>query len=457
MKIIFSKKKEKDFNILNLYLDDKNKKNNIEKIEFLNFKIEKEYNRRQFISLIRKIIQKVKTFEYENISFNYEQFKNIKVFDLNNFERAKILVENVILAEYKYDIYLSKKTKRIKNILIFGSFFEDEKKGFAEGEIIANSMNFARDLANTPGRDMTPTILTNIVKKEFKNKKKLKIKTLSKTDTKKIKMGLFNAVGQGSDEPSKFIIIEYFNGEKSQKPIVLIGKGITYDSGGLNLKPTGGLEDMHMDMTGGAVVLGVLKAIVKLNIKKNVIVLIPAVENAISGSAYRPGDIIKSMSGKSVFIGNTDAEGRLILADAITYAKKYKPSIIIDIATLTGASIGVIGKKASIILSNNNDLIKNIKDLGEKTGDYVWDLPLWDEFSNDMKTDFAEINNISKNKGGGAITAAIFIYEFIKDHQKDIKWLHIDIAPRMDSADHDYLEKGATGEPLRLLLEYIRT
>jgi leucyl aminopeptidase len=216
---------------------------------------------------------------------------------------------------------------------------------------------------------MTPTILANETKKIFKGIKKIKIKILEDSETKKLKMGLYNSVGMGSVEKSKFIIVEYLAGKKSEKPIILIGKGVTFDNGGNNLKPDGG-KSMQMDMTGGATVLGALYSIAKLGLKKNVVVLVPAVENLLSGAATKTGDIITSMSGKTVKINNTDAEGRLVLADAITYSKKYNPEYIIDVATLTGAALMAVGQRASIVMSNNLDMENNIRNFGEKVGDY---------------------------------------------------------------------------------------
>jgi leucyl aminopeptidase len=296
--------------------------------------------------------------------------RKVNVKNLSDFERAKIFVENLIIGEYKFDKYLSKKDGRISEILVFGKFNKDEKKIIKEAEIVADSVNLARNFANEPGGSMTPTILANEVKKLFKNEKKVKVKILEEAETKKLGMGLFNSVGAGSAEKSKFIIVEYKGGKSNEKPIVLVGKGVTFDTGGTNLKPGDGLLGMNMDMTGGAVVISAFQALVKMEVKKNLIILVPAVENSISGSATRPGDIIKSLSDKTVQINNTDAEGRLILADAITYAKKYKPETLIDVATLTGAALMAVGQRASVVISNDTDLENKIRETGEKVGDY---------------------------------------------------------------------------------------
>ncbi len=456
MKIKFTKKASKSNKIINLFFEEEEKQTNKNGIEFLNFKIKKEkLNIRKYIKLVRSIIKKYKN-ENENIAFDYAQFRKLDIEGVDEFWKAKLFIENLILAEYKFDKYLTKKSKELKSVEIFGDFSSEEKKGFSEGQKVADATNWARDLSNEPGGSITPTILLKEIEKKFSKTKTVKIKSLNETQTKKLKMGLYNAVGQGSKEKSQFIIAEYLNGKKNEKPIVLIGKGITYDTGGINLKLSGLLE-MHMDMMGGATVIGALKAVADLGIKKNVIVIVPAVENSISGSAYRPGDILTSMSGKTVYVNNTDAEGRLVLADAITYAKKYNPSCVIDVATLTGASLVALGMKASAVFSKDKELVDQIFELGEKTGDYNWQLPLWEEYEEDVKNDFADVDNVGKVKSyGGAITAATFLYTFAKDYDKSIKWMHIDNAPRMASIPSDELEAGSTGEPVRLLVEFIK-
>lgn len=369
MKIKYTKKFDEKFRQINFYQKDEEKKNDSEKEKFLNFKIEEKYTRRKFILLIRSVIQRAKQHKQEKISFDYEQLRKIKVYDLTENERAKIFVENLIIAEYKFDKYLSKKDGRIKEILIFGDFSKSEKDAFKEAEIVGESVSFARDLANETGGVMTPTVLANTVKKTFKEFKNVKVKIIEEAEAKKIGMNLFLSVGEGSREKSKFIIIEYKGGKANEKPVVLVGKGITFDTGGLNLKPDGG-KDMNRDMTGGAVSIASLYGAVKLGLKRNVVVIVPAAENAISGSATRPGDIIKSLSGKTVQINNTDAEGRLVLADGIAYAKKYKPEILIDVATLTGAALVAVGQRASVVMSNDLELENKIRTVGEKVGDY---------------------------------------------------------------------------------------
>jgi leucyl aminopeptidase len=271
-------------------------------------------------------------------------------------------------------------------------------------------------------------------------------------------MGLLQVVGTGADDAPRFIIIEYWGAGKTNKkakPIVLVGKGITYDTGGLNVKPSGSMHDMHLDMSGGASVIGAISAIAELGLKKNVIGLIPAAENSVSATSMRAGDIATSLSGQTVEILHTDAEGRLVLADALTYAQKhYEPALMVDIATLTGAALVALGQHASAIMTKNETLQERLVKLGEESGDLVWPLPLWDEYKSSLKSSRADISNIATNfsRWGGAIEGGTFLSHFV---EKNIPWVHIDIAPRMDAITSDKLTKGATGEPVRLLVQLI--
>lgn len=236
---------------------------------------------------------------------------------------------------------------------------------------------------------------------------------------------------------------------------MLVGKAITFDSGGLDVKPFPFMTEMHMDMSGGAAVAYSIVLAAKLGINKKIIGLIPIAENMPSGESFRPGDILKSMSGKTIEIGNTDAEGRLILADALSYAERYDPRIVFDIATLTGAAEVALGERASAIFSRDEKLINTVKKMGEESGDYVWPLPLWEEYSSDIKGNYADINNL-RSKGdwryGGAIHGAAFLAEFA---EKLPKWMHIDIVPRMTATHDEFLAKGAAGTPVRLLVKIL--
>ncbi|MCA9362085.1 leucyl aminopeptidase family protein, partial [Candidatus Kaiserbacteria bacterium] len=245
--------------------------------------------------------------------------------------------------------------------------------------------------------------------------------------------------------------------DKKKAPIALIGKGITYDTGGLNVKPSGFMHDMHMDMSGGAAMIGTMRAIAKLGIKKNVIAVIAAAENSVSRDAMRAGDIATAMNGKTVEILHTDAEGRLVLADAMTYAEKYySPRAMLDAATLTGASLAALGQHTSAVLTKDKALADTLVELGEDTGDLMWPLPLWDEYKQSLKSYRADISNIAYNfsRFGGCIEGGTFLSYFAP---KKTPWAHLDIAPRMESIPSDKLAKGATGEPVRLLVKFVET
>jgi leucyl aminopeptidase len=274
-------------------------------------------------------------------------------------------------------------------------------------------------------------------------------------------MGGIIGVARGSSERPRFIVAEYLAGRKKERPIVLVGKGVTFDTGGLNLKPEQGMGEMHMDMSGGAAVIHIISALARLKIKKNIVGLVPAVENMPSGSSYHPGDMLKTMSGKTIEVLNTDAEGRIILADALAYAQKfYSPRLVIDIATLTGAAISALGQRASAIFTNTPRLENILRETSEQTGDFVWPLPLWEEYEEEIKGTFGDVANIGKTRNGGAITAAVFLWQFIKEapnhsDKKPTPWVHLDIAPRMTTIDGEYLSKGAAGASINLLTQFL--
>jgi len=227
---------------------------------------------------------------------------------------------------------------------------------------------------------------------------------------------------------------------------------VTFDTGGINLKPSDSILGMNMDMSGGASVIHALTSAVRLKMKKNIVALIPAVENMASGSSYRPGDILRSMSGKTIEVLNTDAEGRIILADALIYAKKYHPSLVVDVATLTGAALVALGERASALFTQDEKLETLFRHLGEESGDYVWPLPLWDEYDEEIKGTFGDVANLGKTRYGGAITAAIFLKQFV---DKSYPWVHLDIAPRMTTLPDEFLAKGSAGAPVRLLVKLL--
>ena len=456
MKITFKNSlKEAKKDTLFISVGPKNKDEIIKEngVKTLFLKCDEKMTLRKLFLLVRKMVAMAKGIKAEKVAFDFSdfKFKNIK---LSDQELAELIGSQLDFANYEFVEYKTPTEEGfnfVKEIIISGVNKETEK-AILKGHTIAEEVNKTRTLANMPGGDMTPQILAQKAKEAVKNLP-VKVTVLGEKEMEKQKMLAILSVGRGSDEESKFIIMEYAGGKKGEKPIVLVGKGVTFDTGGINLKPSNGLLGMNMDMSGGAAVIHTLALVAKMKLKKNVIGLIPSVENMASGKSYRPGDVIRSMSGKTIEVLNTDAEGRIILADALTYSQKYKPEVVVDIATLTGAAMVALGERASAIFTDDDDLSKVIEKAGEETGDYVWRLPMWEEYENEIKGSLGDWTN-DHNKSlryGGSIYAAIFLYQFIKGH----KWVHIDIAPRMTAMQGENLAGGALGSPVRLLFKFI--
>ena len=438
--------------------EDQVEKENGVKTLYLKCDEPEKMNLRKLFLLARKMVMLAKNAKAERISFDFNDFK-FKQINVSEIELAEIIGTEFDLANYEFTEYKSKKENTlIKEIYISGTNKETEK-AFLKGQMIALEVNKTRTLSNIPGGDMTPQILARSAKEAVKNLP-VKVTVLGEKEMEKLKMQAILSVGRGSDEESKFIILEYFGGPKEKKPIVLVGKGVTFDSGGINLKPSSSLLGMNMDMSGGAAVIHALALVAKMKLKKNVIGLIPSVENFISGKSYRPGDVIRSMSGQTIEILNTDAEGRVILADALTYARKYNPEVVIDIATLTGASCVALGERMSAIFTDDDKLCVELEKIGDRTGDYVWRLPMWEEYENEIKGSLGDFTNIHNkdSRYGGATYGAVFHHQFIKNKdgdKKTSKWAHIDMAPRMTAMAGEFLAVGAIGTPVKLLYQFI--
>ncbi len=420
---------------------------------------------RHFRTLLRSAVQfaLAQRISHLALTLNPNDFPKLTKYTSEWFYQT--VGENLCLAAYTFTKYKTQKTKekQLQEVLICADVSPSEKRAFTKGVIVAQSANIARDIANTSAADMTPTKLAHAAKKAVAQKP-VRVRVLNEKELQKLKMGLLLAVGAGTKHDTKLIVMEYWGAgkpqkgkvKKSQKPIVYVGKGITYDTGGLNVKPSGHMHDMHLDMSGGAAVIGTLAALAQLRLKKNVIGIIPAAENAISDSSMRAGDIVKAMNGKTVEVLHTDAEGRMVLADALSYSERYNPQVIVDVATLTGASLVALGQHASAVLSKDKKLQETLLDLGEISGDYLWPLPLWDEYQQYLKSSRADISNIATNfsRFGGVIEGAAFLQNFAP---KKVPWAHLDIAPRMEAIASDKLAKGATGEPVRLLTRFAET
>ncbi|UCH89207.1 MAG: leucyl aminopeptidase [Thermoplasmata archaeon] len=367
---------------------------------------------------------------------------------------SSAVVEGLILGAYRFNKYKSGKDKsdfKFENIIVYarsGSDIPSMRKGINYADVSSEITAVARDLSNTPSNDLTPGELVKRAR-SIARKYGLKIKVITGDSLEQNQMSGIIAVGKGSSNPPSMIILEYVpKRARNPKPVVFVGKAVTFDSGGISLKPGANMALMKHDMSGGAAVIASLAGLAKLGAPVHAVGLIPAVENLPSGTATRPGDVITSKTGKSIEILNTDAEGRLILADALAYANRYEPGIVVDVATLTGACVVALGTHTAGLMGNNEKLLDAIVKLSEQTGERVWKLPLWKPYRNEMTGDTADIKNVS-GREGGAITAAAFLLEFAEKY----KWAHIDIAGMAwTEKPAPYKPKGATGFSARLLM-----
>ena len=393
---------------------------------------------------INLIIKKIKKTNTKSISLNIDNIisKNLSI-------SPEFLVSSIENGLYKYSYKKDKTSMRIKRCNFVSKLMIPSKilnQSILVGKAISNGIKLAKDLGNTPPNICTPTYLSNEAVKLKKINKLIKVTVLDEAKMKSLGMGSLLSVSQGSKEPAKLVSIEYMP-LKNKAPIVLVGKGITFDTGGISLKPPGNMDEMKFDMSGAGSVIGTMRACAEMNVKTNVVGIIACAENMPGSQATRPGDVVTSMSGITIEILNTDAEGRLVLCDALTYAKKFKPKYMLDMATLTGAVLAGLGKYPSGLFSNNDKLAELIKKSADKTGDRVWQLPLYDDYFEELKTNFADIQNIG-GRYGGAITAAAFLAKFTEG----IDWAHLDIAGTAWEVGEN---KGSTGRPVSLLIDFI--
>ncbi|MCK0106387.1 leucyl aminopeptidase [Marinobacter sp. S0848L] len=338
--------------------------------------------------------------------------------------------------------------RKLNNVVVQASDADQtQKDAFNLGLATGRGMNYTRDLGNTPPNVCHPVWLAEQAQNMAKEHDCIKTEILDEKQMADMGMNTILAVGKGSTQPPRLIVMEYRGGKADEKPYVLVGKGITFDSGGISLKPGAGMDEMKYDMGGSASVFGTMKVLAETKPSINVVAVIAAAENMPDGSATRPGDIVTTLSGKTVEILNTDAEGRLVLCDALTYVKKFDPETVIDLATLTGACIIALGHQATGMLANDDELANELLAAGEKTGDRAWRLPLWDEYQSQLDSNFADIANIG-GRPAGTITAACFLSRFTKEY----RWAHLDIA---GTAWDSGKAKGATGRPVPLLVDYL--
>ncbi|WP_137819556.1 leucyl aminopeptidase [Pseudomonas sp. 2FG] len=368
------------------------------------------------------------------------------------YAKTRLLVETLADGEYAFERFKSQKSEAcaLKKLTLLTEKVTqaDVERGAAQAQAIAAGMAFTRDLGNLPPNLCHPSFIADEAKALAKAHKNLKVEVLDEKKLKELGMGAFLAVAQGSEQPPRLIVLNYQGGKKDDKPFALVGKGITFDTGGISIKPAASMDEMKYDMCGAASVLGTFKAVLELQLPINVVGLLACAENMPSGGATRPGDIVTTMSGQTVEILNTDAEGRLVLCDTLTYAERFKPQAVIDIATLTGACIVALGSNTSGLMGNDDALIQQLLKAGQSADDRAWQLPLFDDYQEQLDSPFADIANIGGPKAG-TITAGCFLSRFAKKYH----WAHLDIAGTAWVSGGK--EKGATGRPVPLLTQYL--
>ncbi|MBM2819964.1 MAG: leucyl aminopeptidase [Nitrosarchaeum sp.] len=366
------------------------------------------------------------------------------------------IVEGCKMSLYKFEKYKSKKENNIPDLTILVSKSEKISKAIKIADIVSDGAIYTKSIANLPPNECIPATLANFAR-IISKKNNMKCNIISKNELKKKGFGGITAVGQGSKNEPKLIVLEYNHGSRNEKPIVLVGKAVTFDTGGISLKPGEKMDEMKFDKCGGCTVIGIMKAVSELKLPINVVGIIPSVENMPGGESYRPGDIIKLYSGKTAEILNTDAEGRIILADALSYGEKqYSPKAIIDFATLTGACIIALGTNIAGMVSNNDKLTQKIMESSKRTTEEIWELPLNGDYMDMVKSDVADMKNVGIGRAAGTITAAAFLRNAIEN----TPWIHIDIAgvawTQVATKEKPYNPKGATGFGVRLILDYLQ-
>ncbi len=415
-------------------------------------KKDKKLNSDFFRDYLAGLIPRLKDEPIDSISIIVPQFKDFEKHYIEEKHFLRTLIEGLHLGNYSFDCY--KTTAKKSTQLEINLYYTDMnllKQVLNETNYIMNAVYLARDLVNEPAIKLTPAELALRTKKELALPG-VKVAVWDKKELEKKKMNAILAVGGGSINPPCMIVIHYKPGKTIKKKIALVGKGVTYDSGGLSIKPTSGMLDMKADMAGGAAVIGAIKAAALLKLPVELIGIIPAVENMVGGNSYKPGDIIESASGKTIEVKDTDAEGRIILADALYYASKQKPQEIIDFATLTGACVVALGEIAAGLFTENDELASGLLKASETTFERLWQLPFWSEYDKMIESEIADVANLGP-RWGGAITAAKFLQTFV---DPDIPWAHIDIAgPAIKHKSRSYTEKYNTGFGVRLIIDYL--
>ncbi|PKM23902.1 MAG: leucyl aminopeptidase [Gammaproteobacteria bacterium HGW-Gammaproteobacteria-13] len=408
-----------------------------------------ELSDRQLRKLITSVYSSLKSLGGSDAVLALDE---LQVKGRETYGKTRLMVESLADAGYCFDRFKSQKAEagalKKLTLLTDKANLADAERASTHAQAIAAGMAFTKDLGNLPPNLCHPSYLAEEAKNLGKAYKNLKVEILDEKKLKELGAGAFLAVAQGSDQPPRMIVMHYQGGKKTEKPYALVGKGITFDTGGISIKPAAGMDEMKYDMCGAASVFGTLKAVLELQLPINLVCLLACAENMPSGGATRPGDIVTTMSGQTVEILNTDAEGRLVLCDTLTYAERFKPQAVIDIATLTGACIVALGSNVSGLMGNNDELVQQILGAGLTADDRAWQLPLYDEYQEQLDSPFADIANIGGPKAG-TITAGCFLSRFAKNYH----WAHLDIAgTAWISGGKD---KGATGRPVPMLTQYL--
>ena len=374
---------------------------------------------------------------------------------LSDFETVHSIVEGTKLGHYRFDKYLTQEKEKSEVERVFVAFGSVSsaigRKAAHDAELLCEAVYLARDLVNAPASEVYPEILAEVASNMAK-KFHIRSRILDERQIRKLKMGGLLAVSSGSAKPPRFITLEYNGNPRKRDWYAIVGKGITFDSGGISIKPASGMAEMKMDMSGAAAVIGTMQAIAALKIPVNVVGIAPCTENLPSGSAYKPGDVVTTMSGITIEVDNTDAEGRIILSDGLYYAQRYRPKAIIDLATLTGACVVALGQHATGMFGTGEEAMAQLKEAGEKTYERVWQMPIFEEYEKQIKSDIADVKNVG-GRWAGAITAAVFLKKFVGNYP----WVHLDIAgTAMLEEATDYAPKGGSGVGVRLLTQFFR-
>jgi leucyl aminopeptidase len=375
------------------------------------------------------------------------------VADVDTYTVTRIAVEVAANSQYRISDHKTANKRQKPTLLRFGIAVANRgdrgnaERAITHGQAIVAGTSLMRDLANEPANFCTPGYLAKAARTLAREHRKIRVRVLNEAECRRLQMGSFLSVTAGTTEPAYLIVLEYQGGARGQAPTALIGKGVTFDTGGISLKPPPAMDEMKFDMSGAASVLGTFKSVATLDLPLNLVGVVPACENMPSGRAMKPGDVVKSMSGQTIEILNTDAEGRLILCDAITYARRFKPDAVIDIATLTGACVVALGNHLSGLFSNDDELAAALEEAGKRADDRAWPMPIGEEYTDLLKSNFADFANIA-GREGGAITAACFLSKFTDG----LKWAHLDVA---GTAYMSGAHKGSTGRPVPLLVDYL--